>query len=258
MSGLDRYLAVLALFTEAKSTWNVQEISIALNVPTSTVYRTIRDLARANMVSLATEGCYRLGAAFVEFDRRARLTDPLIQLGVPVLSEIVRQAGIPCVAVLARLYGDTVMCVADTRSRDSTVQTSYERGRPRPLVLGATSKVILAQLTSHRLKKLLTAMEDAPDPHSLTRLRAELGRIRKSGYSITHGEVDRGRVGVAMPISVPEQGLVASISLVLDETSLNKGVEARILHLLRSSSERLQKQLSRGSALSSSASSGMA
>ena len=256
MSGLDRYLAVLALFTEAKSTWNAQEISVALNVPSSTVYRTIRDLARANMVSQATEGCYRLGAAFVEFDRRARVTDPLIQVGVPVLSEIVRQAPIPCVAVLARLYGDTVMCVADTRSKGSAVQTSYERGRPRPLVLGATSKAILAQLTSHRLKKLLSAIDDAPGPDSLARLRAELAQIRKDGYSITHGEVDRGRVGVAVPISVTEQGLVASLSLVLDETSLDKTVEDRVLHLLRSSSARLQKGLSRGSALFSSASSG--
>ena len=244
MSGLDRYLAVLVLFTESKSTWNVQEISVTLNVPTSTVYRTIRDLARANMISPATEGCYRLGAAFAEFDRRTRLTDPLIRLGVPVLSEVVREAGIPCVAVLARLYGDTVMCVADIRSKDSTVETSYERGRPRPLALGATSKAILAQLSSHRLKKLLIGMQDAMGPDALAELRAELSRIRKSGHSVTHGEVDRGRVGVAVPISVPEQGLAASLSLVLNETSFDTGVEARLLDLLESSAARLQQELS--------------
>ncbi len=253
MSGLDRYLAVLALFTEAKSEWNVQEISVALRVPPSTVYRTVRDLARANMVSLATEGHYRLGAAFVEFDRRARLTDPLIQLGVPALSEIVSQAAIPCVAVLARLYGDTVMCVADTRSKDSTVQTSYERGRPRPLMLGATSKVILAQLTTHRLKKLLTAIENAPGPDSLAELRAELAQIRRSGYSITHSEVDLGRVGIAVSISVPEQGLVASLSLVLNEASVNQAAEARILRLLASSSAGLVRKLRHETATSGTA-----
>ncbi len=258
MSGLDRYLAVLALFTEAKSTWNVQDISAALNVPTSTVYRTIRDLARANMVSLATEGVYRLGAAFVEFDRRARLTDPLIQLGVTVLSEVVREADIPCVAVLARLYGDTVMCVADIRSADSTVETSYERGRPRPLALGATSKAILAQLSTHRLKKLLAGTRHTVRPEAIVELRAELARIRRSGYSITHGEVDRGRVGVAVPISVPEQGIEASLSLVLDETSFDKEVETRILHLLKSSGARLQQELRLGLTIFVAAASGMA
>ena len=258
MSGLDRYLAVLALFTEAKSTWNVQEISLALNVPTSTVYRTVRDLAGANMVSPAAEGSYRLGAAFVEFDRRTRLTDPLIRLGVPVLSQVVREAGIPCVAVLARLYGDTVMCVADIRSKDSTVETSYERGRPRPLALGATSKAILAQLSTHRLKKLLAGTRHTVRPEAIAELRTELARVRKSGHSVTHGEVDRGRVGVAVPISVPEQGLAASLSLVLNDMSFDKRVEARILDLLVSSAARLQQELSLDSAISSAAVSGMA
>ena len=253
MSGLDRYLAVLALFTEAKSTWNVQEISVALNVPTSTVYRTVRDLARADMVSPAAEGSYHLGAAFVEFDRRTRLTDPLIRLGVPVLSQVVREADIPCVAVLARLYADTVMCVADIRSRDSTIETSYERGRPRPLAHGATSKAILAQLSRHRLKKLLTGMQHTLGPDALAELRAELARVRKAGHSVTHGEVDRGRVGLAVPISVPEQGLAASLSLAVNETSFDKQVEARLLHLLASSAARLQHELSLGSAASAAA-----
>jgi hypothetical protein len=80
------------------------------------------------------EGYYRLGSAFVAFDRRTRLTDPLlVQIGTPMLTGIVRQANVPCVAVLSCPSGSMVICVADTRSPGSTVETSYERGRPRPL-----------------------------------------------------------------------------------------------------------------------------
>ena len=67
-----------------------------------------------------------------------------------------------------------------------------------------------------------------------------------------------GRVGVAVPISVPEQGLAASLSLVLNERSFDKGVEARMLHLLASSAARLQPELSLGSANALAAVSGMA
>jgi len=74
-----------------------------------------------------------------------------------LLQDMARQAGVPCVGVLARLFGDTVMCVADTLPSDNGIRTSYERGRPRPLTRGATSKVILAQLPARRLNRLLEA-----------------------------------------------------------------------------------------------------
>src|SRR5476651_313084 len=126
MSGIDRYFNVLNLFTTMKSMWTAQEVSSALDVPTSTTYRTMRELARVNMLETSFEGHYRLGPAFIEFDRRTRLTDPLVQTGAPMLPDIARLANLPCVAVLARLYGNTVMCIADARSPGSAVQTSYD------------------------------------------------------------------------------------------------------------------------------------
>jgi DNA-binding IclR family transcriptional regulator len=245
MSGIDRYINVLDLFTTEKSMWTVNEVASALNVPTSTIYRTIRELARVNMLEPAMEGYYRLGSAFVEFDRRTRLTDPLVQVGSPMLSDIVEHATVPCVAVLARLYGDTVMCVADTKSAGSGVQTSYERGRPRPLTRGATSKVILAQLPTRRLNKLLAtaSFSDKPVASSDVAFRDELASIRKNGYCVARGEVDDGRVGLAVPISIPEQALVASLSIVLDEASSTESLERRLILLLVSSAALLKEQL---------------
>ncbi len=238
MSGIERYRSVLSLFSEEKIRWTAAEISAALKIPPSTVYRTIRELARVRMLEQARDGNYRLGAAFVELDRMARLTDPLVRAGVPMLSEIARQAGIPCVVVLARLHGETVMCVADLHSAGSNVQTSYERGRPRPLTRGATSKVILAQLKTRQLNKLLAATA-----HSQQDLRAELARIRKQGYSVTHGEVDAGRAGIALPISVPQEAIVASISIVADEESFTPDSERHLHALLTGFANRLETQL---------------
>jgi DNA-binding IclR family transcriptional regulator len=245
MSGIDRYINVLDLFTTEKSMWTAQEVASALNVPTSTTYRTMRELARVSMLEPAMEGYYRLGSAFIEFDRRTRLTDPLVLVGEPMLTDIAHHANIPCVAVLARLYGNTVMCIADTRSAGSAVQTSYERGRPRPLMRGATSKVILAQLTMRRLNKLL-ATADSAGQHASSpdaAFRNELALIRKNGYCVARGEVDEGRVGIAVPISIPEQALIASLSLVIDAASSNESIERRLVLLLVSSTALLKEQL---------------
>jgi DNA-binding IclR family transcriptional regulator len=247
MSGLNRYLDVLRLFDETRNDWTVPDIAEALETPSSTIYRTVREMLSANFLEPAHEGHYRLGAAFIEFDRLIRLTDPLVRKGTALLSDIAAQTRISCAAVLSRLYGDTVMCIADVRSPDSAVRTSYERGRPRPLTRGATSKVILAQLPTRRLNKLLSNAEvlDSTRPFAVDKaeFREDLAVIRRRGYSVTRGEVDKGLVGLAAPVSIPEQALTASLSLVVRSSDLDDATERRLVLLLVSSASLLTESL---------------
>jgi DNA-binding IclR family transcriptional regulator len=93
-------------------------------------------------------------------------------------------------------------------------------------------------MPARRLNRLLQSKD--------SNFRNELNLIRRSGYCITRGEVDAGRVGIAVPVSVPEQGLVASLSIVLDAASLNDEVERRLVLLLVSLAAILKEQLCRG------------
>jgi DNA-binding IclR family transcriptional regulator len=164
------------------------------------------------------------------------------------------QARIPCVAVLARLYDDRVMCIADYKSAEDGVYTSYERGLPRPLTRGATSKVILAQLPPRRLVKLLDNLPAgaAPVPKNASKFRDELSTIRKRGYSVTRGEVDKKVVGIAAPIAVTERALIGSISLVIPAASLDEALERRLVLLVVSSAKLLTAELTARSALAGS------
>lgn len=248
MSGLSRYVAVLRVFSEARNSWTVQEIADAVAVPASTAYRSVRELVAAGFLEAGTEARYRLGPAFVEFERLIRITDPLINAGSALLREISMQARVPCVAVLARLYGETVMCVAHAASEGATVQTSFERGRPMPLTEGATSKTILAQLSTRRLTKVLERAGQEPKPpfaRTEAELRESLTAIRKRGYCITRGEVDKGRAGIAVPVAMAEAGIVASLSLVVDAASLDDAAERRLVLLLVSSAGLLSEDLRR-------------
>ena len=154
MSGFSRYQSVLELFTEARPSWTVPGISQSLGLPGSTAYRTVRELVKAGFLEPSAGASYRLGAAFIVYDRLIRLTDPLVQAGYGILQEAVRQAHIPCVGLLARLYHETVMCIADEATSGADFRSSYQRGRLMPLTKGATSKVILAQLNGRKLGKL--------------------------------------------------------------------------------------------------------
>ncbi|WP_338664527.1 IclR family transcriptional regulator C-terminal domain-containing protein [Pararoseomonas sp. SCSIO 73927] len=246
MSGFQRYADLLNLFDEGRSDWSIPAISEALGVPSSTIYRTVRELMAEGFLEPALEGHYRLGSAFIAFERLIRTTDPIVRIGGELLPDIVAQARVPAVAVLARLFGRQVMCVADAAPPGAAVRTSYERGRPRPMLRGATSKVILAQLPSRRLNRLL---ETEVDPHPLApepvALRAELTAIRRRGYCITRGEVDEGVVGIAAPVPVPERALVASLSLVVSEAALDDATERRLTLLVVSTANIMTEELRR-------------
>ena len=246
MGGLNRYVSVLRLFSEERGDWSVAEMAASLRLPVSTVYRTVREMVAADFLESATAARYRLGACFIEFDRLVRITDPLYRIGTSLLREVVMQARVPCVAFLSRLYDDRVMCIADYASAaDDGVHTSYERGRPRPLTRGATAKVILAQLPARRLSKLLdsASWDASPVPKSMSRFRDELAAIRKSGYSITRGEVDKKMVGIAAPITVADRALMGSLSLAVPAATLDEPLERRLVLLVVSSAKLLTSEL---------------
>lgn len=247
MSGLSRYVSILRLFTARKADWTVQEIGTALEIPKPTIYRTMRELAAEGFVEPSIEGHYRLGSAFVEFDRLIRVTDPLVRAGGPLLRDLIRQAPLPSVAVLARLYKDRVICAVDERTEGVAIPTSYERGRPMPLLRGATSKTILAHLPSRRLRGLLK-MQETPLPTTGDEqaLRNELASIRRNGFCITRGEVDSNLVGLAVPIANPDLALSASLSLIVLANSLTPALEQRLVLLLVTSANLITEKLASG------------
>ncbi len=241
MRGLGRYVRILKLFTEERSQWTIPDIAASLSVPASTVYRTVQDMVAANFLGAANEAQYRLGASFIEIDRLIRVTDPLYCVGTPLLRDLVAQARVPCVAILARLYNDTVMCVSQAMTPGEDMATSYERGLPRPLTRGATSKVILAHLPPRRLKRLLER-EDAAG--SLEAMREELALIRKRGYSVTRNEVDEGMVGVAAPVVVSGRSMLGSLSLVVRGSDIDPQQEKRLILLVTGTARLLTDELS--------------
>lgn len=230
--GIARYTRIMSLFDEAASTWTVTDISDALDTSASTIYRQVRELVAAGFLEHTVEARLRLGPVFIEYARRIRMTDPLILSGVEPMQSALVHVGVPCTAVLARLYGPTVMCVAQERSANAVFHTSYELGRPMPLVRGATSKAVLSTLAPRALTKLLGAQLTEPEQRDA--LKAELALIRKTGYCLTRGEVDSELVGLATPVANAPMGITASFSFILHASVLNPQIEKRLQALATS------------------------
>lgn len=221
----NRLILILQLFENGRPVWTVDEISRALRISVSTAYRYVRDLVGSGFLDPVTGAGYALGPAFIRYDRVLRQSDPLIQIAAPVMAALLDRTRQNGTVALCRRFKDCVMCVHELRGEKSRGQTSYERGVAMPMFLGATSKVILAQLPDRALRSIYLANEKRI--RKLLRIRdwsefkSELREIRRAGFALTDSEVAEGRVGLAAPIA--RNGHVAAcLSLIVDGDGWDK------------------------------------
>ena len=215
MSGFLRYKKILDLFSEERSSWTVLEISKALETPSSTIYRIIREMVLAEFLESAAGSYFRLGPAFIKFNRIINFSDPLVRAGQPFLKKLADENPITSVNVLARLYGNKVMCVADYKSPSFKKNTSYQRGKLMPLIYGATSRAIIMQITNRKLQDLID-LENFKSDEDKNNFLKDLKNDRKKGYCFTEGQVDKGLIGFAVSISNKKLGIEASLSSIFD------------------------------------------
>jgi DNA-binding IclR family transcriptional regulator len=190
---------------------------------------------------------YVLGPAIIELDRNICMSDSLIIAATPAMRWLAEQAPVACTVLLCRLYRDRVMCIHQEEKPGAGGAVSYERGRPMPLFRGAPSKAIIAQLPPRRLAGIGThartegSVSDGRIP-DLEELRLELRQVRRQGFCITRGEVDKGIVGIAVPLPTARRGVAASLGIACfgspDDTTL-----VRVRALLVATSETIKASM---------------
>ena len=217
MAGFQRYKKILDLFSEERSSWTVSEISNILNTPSSTIYKIVSEMVHAEFLESAAGSYFRLGPAFIKFNRTINLSDPLVRAGQPFLEKLANENPISSVNVLARLYGNKVMCVADYKSPFFKNNTSYQKGKLMPLIYGATSRAIIMQISGKRLHEIINS-ENFFSEEEKNKFLEGLKNDRKKGYCFTKGQVDDGLIGFAVSISSKKLGIEASLSSIFNSS----------------------------------------
>jgi DNA-binding IclR family transcriptional regulator len=217
MSRPDRLLAVLQLFEDGRPVWTVEDIGVELGMSISTTYRHVRSLVQAGFLDPATGAGYTLGPGFIRYDRIVRQNDQVIRVADPIMKSLLARTNRHATVILCRRFKDCVMCVHEVQGDKPQQTTSYERGVAMPMFLGATSKVILANLPDRTLKSVYLANEKTIrrvlKVGDWKAFKDQFREIRRAGYALTDSEVAAGRIGLAAPISRGEQ-VIAGISLV--------------------------------------------
>lgn len=219
-------LSILNLFSEGKSVVTHDDVVASLGCSRATAYRYLKSLSTAGLIGPVHGGSYVIGSRVIELDRLLRLRDPILQAARLVMAELARRHKVN--VMLCSYYGDKVMC-ADIEWPDASYKSSYERGRPMPMFLGATAKAILAHLTPYQQRNLMlwhpADIRSAGLGGNWNEFRVNLRRLRKERVVVSHGEIDPGLIGVGAPVFSRENKVLGSLVVIVPE---NKAGKARL------------------------------
>ncbi len=247
MSSLNQMLDVLHLFSTREPVWTIDDATERLGRSRSTIYRYFRALTDSGLLVPMASGAYTLGPVILKLDRQIRLTDPLLRVAPPLMAQLREESR--AVVMLGRFYPNTVLCIHQEGDAED-IGVSFARGRTMPLFYGATTKIILANLATRRLKDIFLEqaqeIREAGLGNDWNAFRAHLRAIRKAGYYVSEaGEVDPGVVGVGAPIFGGQGEILASVSMAISEKRCTPEATREFAMMVRGTAEAIGDEMAR-------------
>lgn len=187
------------------------ELSDALGIPRSTVYRLIEGMAAIDLVQTLPDGRAGLSQRWLRLADAAQAAMQEWRLVRTVMREVTERTG--CTTYLSVPSGDRSVCIDWVQGRAVEVLL-LKPGRSLPLYAGAAGRGVLAALPDDECESYLAgAPFPAITPHTLVtadQLRADVERTRDQGFTVSHEDVTMGIGAIGVP--------------VLDETGKRNGM----------------------------------
>lgn len=203
LSSFGKILTVLDLFSISRPIINVDVISEELGLSKPTSYRYLKELVSAELLQRlsGTSGDYTLGSKIAVLDYISRTTDPLVQISIPFMQQIVERTEFCC--LLTHLNHDSCIDLHHELYKDTTL-VSYGRGRPRPVFVGSSPKVMISHLSKQNIldyyQRFTAELHEVGFARNETEFMAKMKQIKKQGYYFSNGELDQNISGISVPI----------------------------------------------------------
>ncbi|URM26128.1 IclR family transcriptional regulator [Pseudomonas frederiksbergensis] len=243
MSSLSKLLSVLDLFGPQTLKIDPDTIAERMGLSRATVYRYVKDLCDAGLLTRVDAGSYGLGPRVIELDWMMRQYDPILVAGRELMHELSAQTGL---AVFASVFYDGRIINTYIAEPTDTYQFAFGRGQPLPFFRGAQSKVLIAFQKGRRLQRLFDEhMANDPDcPYDWPSFSKAAKKIRKDGYCLTHDELNLGLTGIAAPIIQPDiDEVVGSLSAVGSTQSFKLLRQETVIEMVMDTTRRIAENM---------------
>ena len=197
MRSVQRTVAVFDCFTPQRTSLTLQEIANGITLAMSTTFRIVQTLAAAGYLIRLDNQKYCLSFRFTRLAGMVMSTLDIRQIARPMMLELARKTGETVTLNMATGRDRTCIDVVDTPS------PLMSMARPGEHVWldhkGATAKMLMTHLPTSQLERLAAKPVRGTGRWPADFL-AELERIRRDGYCVSHGERVLGLSAVAAPI----------------------------------------------------------
>lgn len=214
---IDRMMEVLGAVERGGGAGaTIRQLTGALGLPRTTVYRILNTLQRHEVVRRDPGGAYHLGRRLLSLAARvaARATDvDLAAVAQPHLDRLAAELGEG--VKLSVVDGDRVLVLAAAQGRRGYALT-VAPGQQLPIHAGAAGKLLLAHQPPEGQAYLLAKPLAAYTGKTITepgRLAAELARIRRLGWAQDRGEGAPSIQAFAAPVVAGDGRLAAAVSV---------------------------------------------
>ncbi|MCX5591025.1 IclR family transcriptional regulator [Alcaligenes endophyticus] len=191
---VDRALDILSAFGADDRELTASDLLVRTKLSRPTLYRLLYTLEEKNFISSSGDPQrFRLGPAVGRLSWAWSSSFDITELATPVLREIGENTG-ETVALFMH-HGALRVCVSEFAS---TNPLSFKRGvgYSEQVVIGASGRAILAWLNPSPDELITYCQSAGLDP---TVLAQQLEDVRQTGYAISHDEIIKGAVAVAVP-----------------------------------------------------------
>lgn len=211
----NKVLNILTLFTMDNRSMKVDEISKALNIPASSVYRHIRVLKEHGYLIEDNYGNYRLGYKFLELANIVRADISLTNIAKPHMDRLTTK--FRETTILNVISGLNAVCLTTSVIDNAAIKVSSAEGKVMPLFGGASAKALLAYQGDEVVDKIfennLIRKYTNDTIIDKEQLQDDLLQVKKNGHSISLGELDEGVKAYGFPIANSKGEVIASLTI---------------------------------------------
>ncbi len=198
---LERGLEAL-LFLASRKSIGVTELAKELNINKSTAFRVLETLQRYNMAEKNKETSkYKLGPAILKLSQQLYKNLNVISIARPFMSAYSLEVG---EAVHLCILANDSAVIIEQIMTDSRITVNAKIGSREPLHASSVGKCLWAFSSEEKREKIFAEVHyERFTEHTITdeaELRAELERIRTTGYAIDDLELSEEIRCVAAPV----------------------------------------------------------
>jgi DNA-binding IclR family transcriptional regulator len=213
MSVLEKATQILDLVADAPEAATLTSIAQRLGQPRSSTHRLLSELVNLGLLFRVGTATYVPGPRLVRWGEAASGVSDIVRIAQPVMVRLRDSVG-ESVHLYVR-QRNTRVCVAAVEGKYE-LRHFTEVGKPLPLSVGASGKLLLAFADSGTQASELRRVAGAPvTPRapSLAELTAQLDPIATDGWSMSFGEREEGLAAAAVPIRDRSGAVVAALSI---------------------------------------------